>query len=136
MKYILLLSIFLFLLPQRAFADSLVPLINQQRNTPLIENVKLDKSAELKACDMITNHYWSHNIIPRPGWGMWLDQVHYKYKHAGEDIAQLNSPTPDWGVIDAWMNSPMHKAVLQDPVYKEVGIGRCGNIIVAHFATR
>ena len=135
-KYILLLSIFLFLLPQRAFADSLVPLVNEQRATPLIENKLLDQSAHNKACDMIKNHYWAHTVIPRLSWSVEIDQVHYKYKRAGENIAQFNGDTSDEGVIQAWMHSPKHKEVLQRSYFKEVGIGRCGNIVVAHFGTR
>ncbi len=137
MKYILLFSIFLFLLPQRAFADSLVPLVNEQRITPLIENKLLDQSAHNKACDMVINNYWGHDVIPRPKWGIWLNQVGYKYKTAGENIAKHTSIyADDSTTIRSWMNSPTHKKVLQNTIYKEVGIGRCGNIIVAHFATR
>lgn len=129
----------LFLLSSSyAKADSIVSYINQERanylSKPLTENSILDKTAKYKACDMVSRNYWSH--IDPDGKYSWeyIRKYGYKYKKAGEDIAR--GFTSDKEIVKAWVSSPPHKTVLVDPKYREVGIGRCGNIVVAHFGVR
>lgn len=121
------------LLASPVYADSLVNDINSQRTYKLIENYRLDNSATIKACDMLNNHYWSH-IDPqgRTSWYLFRQQGFYGY--IGEDIAK--GYTNDKSIINAWLNSPTHRTVMLNSIYTYVGIGKCGNIVVAHFASR
>lgn len=133
MKYILLIVIFLLsALP--VHADSLVNVINAHRSRPVIENSILDKTASIKACDMIANHYWSHyDLQGRAPWHLFYENGYY-YRYAGENIAR--GYFSDSAIVQAWLNSPTHKTIMLSNLYREVGIGRCGNIVVAHFASR
>jgi uncharacterized protein YkwD len=130
MRFISLLLLFLFLATP-VYADSLVNNINTQRTYKLTENVRLDKTATIKACDMLKNKYWAHiDLQGRYSWYLFRQQGFYGY--LGEDMAKGFSSNQ--GIVNAWLNSPTHRTVMLDSVYKYVGIGRCGKFVVAHFA--
>ena len=88
---------------------------------------KLSKAAENKAHDMFANNYWSHfSPSGKSPWDFILGSG-YKYEYAGENLAKnfLFSQ----GVIDAWMNSPLHKENLLRPQYTEVGYAVVNGIL-------
>jgi len=110
------------------FADishsSLIRLTNQERGligvSSLKENELLNQAAYLKAQDMMTQDYFSHEspagITP---WD-WFEKVGYDYQTAGENlgIGFLDSEE----IYLAWDNSPSHKANLLNPKYQDIGI--------------
>jgi uncharacterized protein YkwD len=133
MKYIIIvLSLLLFTTPTFA-QDNLVNLINIQRTHKLTENIKLNMSATNKACDMIKQNYWSH-VDPQGRYSWYLFRQQGFYGYIGENIAKGYGS--DQEIINGWLNSPTHRTVMLNTVYAYVGIGRCGNIVVAHFADR
>ena len=87
----------------------------------LNENELLDKSAQLKAEDIVKNNYFAHNSPDGKAPWYWLDKVGYKYEYAGENLAINFNESED--VITAWMNSPTHKANIVKNKYTEVGSG-------------
>ncbi|MBI3631369.1 MAG: hypothetical protein HY219_00690 [Candidatus Staskawiczbacteria bacterium] len=109
------------------FADitknDLISLVNQKRLSlgvlPLIENQKLDQAALLKAQDMLTKDYFSHQSPSGVTPWYWFSKAGYNYKYAGENLAIgfLNSED----VYRAWVNSASHKENIINPNYKEVG---------------
>ena len=104
---------------------TVVDLTNKERSHlevgNLVRNAKLDEAARLKAEHMARNSYFAHyspdGITP---W-YWFDQVSYKYVHAGENLAIHFVDSK--AVIDAWMNSPTHRANIVDKKFTEIGVG-------------
>lgn len=103
----------------------LASMTNDQRvnnNAPtLSENSLLDKAAQLKAEDMAKRGYFAHNTPEGYLPWYWLDKVGYKYSHAGENLAVNFNDSKD--VVDAWMNSPTHRANIVKAIYTETGLG-------------
>ena len=121
-------------------------LINQKRAenklVPLSENTDLDVSACHKLDDMVKNHYWAHTSPSGVTPWHWFDVVGYNYRHAGENLAYGQTNASE--LIDAWMNSPEHKANILDKGFTEQGMcikyanfqGNNHWIIVSHFGSK
>lgn len=117
------------LINRESFLASIIPGVlvsytNDERKInnalPLVENDLLTQAAELKARDMATRGYFSHNtpegLLP---WH-WIKQVGYEYEYAGENLAVNFSDSKD--VVDAWMKSPTHRSNIVKQNYSEIGI--------------
>ena len=114
-------------------------LINKQRTnnglTPLKIDEEVQKVARIKAEDMVTNNYFSHQS---PTYGSPFDMLKsfkISYKSAGENIAANSSNT---GAVNAWMNSSGHRANILSSNYNYTGIGvvsspRYGKIYLQQF---
>jgi hypothetical protein len=105
-------------------SQSLLQLTNEQRANnglpPLTYNQKLSNAAYEKAQDMFAKGYWAHfapdgSTTP---WGF-ITGSGYSYKVAGENLAK-NFYTNS-AVVNAWMNSPTHRANILRPEYKDIG---------------
>ncbi len=99
-------------------------LINQQRANNGLSNLKVDSEvqrvARIKAQDMVNNNYFAHES---PTYGSpfnMLKSFKISYKTAGENIAGNSSNS---GAVNAWMNSPGHKANILNNSYNYTGIG-------------
>lgn len=127
-QFVLISNSFLIVSKDRYLA-SVIPTVlisytNEKRlenNLPrLKENVQLTQAAQLKANDMVKRGYFSHNtpegLLP---WH-WLKLSGYTYDQAGENLAVNFNDSKD--VVEAWMNSPTHKANIVKPIYTEIGI--------------
>lgn len=100
-------------------------LTNQERAdnhlTTLTQNPLLAEAASLKAKDMAEKGYFSHTSPDGALPWKWLNQVGYTYEYAGENLA-VNFVDSD-EVVDAWMNSPTHKANILKQNFTEIGVG-------------
>ena len=117
-------------------------LINNQRTaaglSPLIIDDELQNVARIKAKDMVDNSYFSHTS---PTYGSPFDMMkNFKisYKTAGENIAGNSSNS---GAVNAWMNSPGHKANIINNSYNYTGVAvvsspKYGKIYVQMFIGR
>ena len=99
-------------------------LINTQRTNNGLSALKIDnevqKVARIKAQDMVDKNYFSHNS---PTYGSPFDMLKsfkISYKSAGENIAGNSSNS---GAVNAWMNSPGHKANILNGSFNYTGIG-------------
>lgn len=99
-------------------------LINQQRTNNGLQPLKVDNEvqrvAKIKAQDMVTNNYFSHES---PVYGSPFDMLkNFKvsYTTAGENIAGNSSNV---GAVNAWMNSSGHKANILNSSFNYTGIG-------------
>lgn len=81
----------------------------------------LSEAARLKAEDMAQKGYFAHNTPEGYLPWYWLTKVGYNYAHAGENLAVNFYDSKD--VVDAWMNSPTHRANIVKQTYTETGIG-------------
>ena len=99
-------------------------LINKQRVNNGLQALKVDNEvqrvARIKAQDMTSNNYFSHTS---PTYGSPFDMLNsfkISYKTAGENIAGNSSNS---GAVEAWMNSPGHKANILNETFNYTGIG-------------
>jgi len=110
---------------------------------PLRVNEALVASAKLKADDMITLEYFEHES---PSGKVVSDlgaEVGYDYIIMGENLALGNFDGAD-DLVQAWMDSPGHRANILNTLYQEIGIyaakgmfeGREVWFAVQHFGTQ
>lgn len=111
------------------FEQQVVELTNIERKKQGLPELQVDmnlsKVAHLKSEDMQKNHYFDHNS---PTYGSPFDMMRnfgISYSAAGENIAQ-GQRTPE-KVIQAWMDSPGHRANILNPSYTHVGVGYVEN---------
>lgn len=109
---------------------------------PLKTNAKLAASAKLKADDMVKNQYFEHTSPSGKTVADLGDQVGYDYVVMGENLA-LGDFTGASDLLQAWMNSPGHRANILNTSYQDIGVyaeqgtykGRTVWFAVQHFGT-
>jgi len=102
--------------------------IDRQNNnlSILATNPLLEKAAELKANDMAQKEYFSHTSPDGKTPWEWLDDVGYKFKYAGENLAVNFFDSND--IEKAWMNSAGHKRNILSENFTEIGIATARGI--------
>lgn len=88
---------------------------------PLLENKKLNLSAQKKVNDMFTNQYFEHISPDGTGVGDLGKESGYEYVLIGENLA-LGNFKNDEAVLEAWMASPGHRANILNNQYTEIGV--------------
>ncbi len=120
------------------FEEEVVRLVNKMRSqnglNPLTHDWQLSRVARYKSQDMADKGYFSHTS---PTYGSPFDMMKsfgISYKAAGENIAK-GQKTPE-AVVNAWMNSPGHRANILSSSYTRIGVGyvKKGNIWTQMFA--
>jgi uncharacterized protein YkwD len=118
---------------------------NAQRSNqglpPLKENNILDATALIKAQDMLKNQYFAHESLSGFGVGDLADNAGYKFIMIGENLA-LGNFENDQALVQAWMDSPGHRANILNDKYLEIGVavirgvyeGQSTWLAVQHFA--
>ena len=125
----LIVVLFLVGLPKTIFFTDishsvLIELTNEERQSlglnSLEENTLLNKAAQLKAQDIITYDYFSHQSPTGITPWYWFNEAGYNYQTAGENlgIGFLDSEE----IYQAWDDSPSHRANLINPKYQDIGI--------------
>jgi hypothetical protein len=107
----------------------------------LKENPVLDQAASQKLQNMITNQYFAHTSPTGISPWHWIEVNNYDYTYAGENLAIGFLTAKD--TVDAWENSPSHRANLANPNFKEIGTavapatiqGNEGFLVVQLFGT-
>lgn len=92
----------------------------QKEGLPVLTiNEKLSEAANLKAVDMFASNYWAH--FSPEGKSPWdfIIKSDYQYSFAGENLAKDFSDSQ--GVVDAWIESPTHKANIIKTEYTDIG---------------
>jgi len=107
-----------------SFARQVVQLVNAERAKAglpaLASDALLGKVAHDKAVDMYTNGYFSHQS---PTYGSPFDMMRaygVTYRYAGENIAKGQRTPAE--VMQAWMNSPGHRANIVSPNFTKIGV--------------
>ncbi len=106
----------------------------------LVLQPKLSASALKKANDMLDRQYFEHKSPDGKTAVDLIKEKGYVYQIIGENLA-LGDFGSDRKLIDAWMNSPAHKANILNPKFTEIGVGLVkGNyqgstvwLVVQHF---
>jgi uncharacterized protein YkwD len=110
---------------------------------PLKTNDKLEASAKIKVDDMITHQYFEHTSPAGKTVADLGNQVGYDYVVMGENLA-LGNFTSANDLLQAWMNSPGHRANILNSHYQDIGVyaaqgsyqGRTVWFAVQHFGTQ
>lgn len=104
--------------------EEVLTLINEARESnglsALIIDDLLQSTAQVKANDMVTNNYFSHNS---PTYGSPFDMMKNAgilYTTAGENIA--GNPSIK-AAVESWLSSPEHKENILSNAYNYIGIG-------------
>ncbi len=87
----------------------------------LKENQKLNEAAALKVKDMFRRQYFEHLSPDGKGPSDLAGNVHYDYIAIGENLA-LGNFKDDAALLEAWMNSPGHKANIINSKFTEIGV--------------
>ncbi len=87
----------------------------------LTENAKLDEAAAAKANDMFKNQYFEHISLSGIDPGKLVQNYGYNYIVAGENLI-LGNFTSEKELVQAWMNSPGHRANILNNRYSEIGV--------------
>lgn len=103
----------------------IVDLTNDERDGgslgTLHRNETLDRAAQMKAEDMARHGYFAHYSPDGVSPWHWFNQVSYNYVHAGENLAVHFTDSEN--VVEAWMESPTHRANIMNGNYTEIGVG-------------
>ena len=98
---------------------------NKQRSTqslpPLERNLNLEVAALLKARDMLAGQYFEHVSPSGVTVSDLADQVSYDFLAIGENLA-LGNFEGDADLVQAWMDSPGHRANILSNKYQEIGV--------------
>jgi len=86
----------------------------------LKESLKLDASAKEKVLDMFKNQYFAHESPAGLGVGDLAEKAGYEFLIIGENLAEGNFAN-DAVLVDAWMNSPGHRANILNSRFQEIG---------------
>ncbi len=89
--------------------------------TPLRNNPALAKAAQMKAEHMAKNGYFAHYSPDGVSPWYWFKAVGYDFVNAGENLAVHFNDSSE--VVQAWMNSPTHRANIMNGSFTEIGIG-------------
>ncbi len=111
--------------PLPGFPEQVVDLVNQERQNagcpPVTMDDRLRAAAQGHSEDMALNDFFSH--IGSDGSLPWdrITAQGYDFSTAGENIAAgYTSPQE---VMNAWMNSPGHRANILDCDFTDIGVG-------------
>jgi RNA polymerase sigma factor (sigma-70 family) len=108
-----------------AFVTQVISLVNVQRAQngcgPLTANGKLQQAAQGQSDDMAARHFFDHTNPDGAGPQQRIDATGYQWSTWGENIA-MGQQNPA-SVMDAWMNSPGHRANILNCSFKEIGVG-------------
>lgn len=126
---------------QRQFEENVVYLTNLERRTaglpPLKDNPLLTLAARYHAVDMVQDDYFAHDSYDGQNlvcsWDkrvvLWYDPWHW----LGENIAAGHTSPAQ--VVQAWMDSPLHKDNILETGFREIGIGFFQNYWVQDFGS-
>ncbi|TVR44692.1 MAG: CAP domain-containing protein [Planctomycetota bacterium] len=105
------------------WAGDMLAAVNGQRTAlglqPLRWHRKLEIASLKHADDMLANDYFSHTGLDGSTPGMRVSRENYNFITVGENIAM--GYTSITAVMNAWMNSPGHRANILNPDYTEMG---------------
>ncbi|MFD4029632.1 sigma-70 family RNA polymerase sigma factor [Streptomyces sp. NPDC058637] len=107
-------------------AEEVMNLVNTERAKEGCGAVGTDDqlatAASRHSADMVERDYFSHTSPDGTDPGARITAAGYRWSTYGENIAK-GQPTAA-AVMEAWMNSPGHKANILNCAFKEIGVGR------------
>jgi uncharacterized YkwD family protein/spore coat assembly protein SafA len=118
--------------------NEVVRLTNQQRAKyglpPLQADWQLARVARYKSADMRDKNYFSHQSPTYGSPFTMMKNFGISYRTAGENIA-AGQRTPQ-EVVNAWMNSPGHRANILSKDFTHIGVGYAKGGSYGHYWTQ
>jgi uncharacterized protein YkwD len=116
----------------QAFANSysreqIITAVNKERSVlglhPLIQDTRLNKSAQAKSDDMANSSpsYFSHISPTGKKWSNFILEYDYDYNVAGENLANGYDSVDK--MVKAWMLSPSHRENILNKDIADTGVG-------------
>ena len=109
---------------------SLLTTINAVRKSrglaPLRIDYRLTRAARGHSADMMRRQYFAHGSVAARA-----VRVGARGPTFGENLAWSTGITAQW-VVDQWLASPSHRAVLLRPGFRRVGIGMAFGTFIGH----
>jgi len=109
----------------KAIENKVAQLVNQERAkrglAPLTYNWEVARVARYKSTDMMNKNYFSHTSPTYGSPFRMMESFGIRFSAAGENIA-MGQRTPE-EVMNAWMNSPGHRANILSNNYTQIGVG-------------
>jgi len=106
-------------------SDTIVNETNVNRAKESLSSLKvnpiLNEAAQLKANDMANKGYFAHTSPEGITPWYWFNKTGYSFFYAGENLAVNFVDSKD--IVNAWMNSPSHRANMINYNFTEIGIG-------------
>jgi hypothetical protein len=130
-----------FLLPKIALQatvdpQSIIDLTNKQRQGLGLEQLKLNdlltKAANEKAKALFKSQTFAHNLGSKK-FSAWIKDAGYDYLFVGENLAINFDNSED--IMQAWLNSPLHKKNLLNPVYQDIGVATLSGVFEENEST-
>lgn len=126
--------------------EKILVLVNEKRMEANLPELKMSQelsiAATQKAADMFTKNYWAH--VSPTGVTPWvfINGAGYNYVYAGENLARSFDNARQ--VVDAWMESPTHRANILKKEYTDIGLavmngklnGEETTLVVQEFGSR
>lgn len=116
----------------------LLRLVNTERAkahvAPLVDDPRLDQSAQRKADDEVKYNYFDH-VSPHDGKQgyLYINDVGISCKTDAENLTENIHDNTAKSAVDAWIASPTHHAAMTNPAYTLTGFGIDSTQIVEHF---
>ncbi len=121
---IIFLFSFNFTFASEITSENVINNINSIRKQNSLSELNVNPALQLaayeKSVDMIVRNYFDHYAFGLTPW-MFIKNKGYDYSIAGENLAMGFSTSE--GVVNAWMNSPGHRANILNPEYEDIGVG-------------
>lgn len=112
--------------PPAPVGGELLQIVNEERAKegcgPVTSNDLLDTAAQRHSADMTSRDYFSHTSPDGTDPGDRITAAGYRWSTYGENIAKGQRTPAE--VMQAWMNSPGHRANILNCAFKEMGIGK------------
>ncbi len=89
---------------------------------PLKENSVLNTTATGKTTDLFEKSYFEHTSPTGVTVASQVNEAGYQYIMIGENLA-LGNFASGQAIVEAWMNSPGHRANILNDRYSEIGVG-------------
>lgn len=111
--------------PLATLEDEVIRLCNIQRSRnglpALTKNWQVSRVARYKSQDMINRNYFSHTSPTYGSPFKMMESFGIRFSAGGENIA-YGQRTPQ-EVVNAWMNSPGHRANILSRSFTQIGVG-------------
>jgi len=99
--------------------------------SPLTANAALAVAAQAKTDDMFTRQYFEHESPDGDGPGDVVEAAGYDFLRVGENLA-LGNFNSDADLVQAWMDSPGHRANILNPGFTEIGISAAAGQFISN----
>lgn len=122
--------------------QEILELVNKERArigvAPLVMDENVQKSAQLKADDMVAKGYRQH-IIPGTPYTLNSEMAYWVNKSCSKSSENItwgkdgDNESTSHASFSAWMSSEPHRKAIQNPKYTKTGIGVKDGVVVQRF---